>query len=65
MDELNEVLDTLDSASGKVYQALSKAVIKSINEGDKTALLQAIGMIAGRELSAEKLLIALRDEIKA
>lgn len=63
MDKLNTVLRSLDSANDKLYPALAEAVIKSVKRDDEKALLQAIGAITGRGLSADRLLIAIRDQV--
>ena len=63
MDNLNTVLSSIDKANDKLYPALAESLIKAVRTDDDSALLQSIGAITGRGLSADKLLIAIREQI--
>jgi hypothetical protein len=63
MKKLTQVLNSFDNASNDLYPALASVVVEAVKGDDNSALLQAIGCVAGRNLSVEKLLIAVRDQL--
>lgn len=65
MNELDDILNSLDTANKELYPALAKVVITTISQGDREMLLQTIGSISGRGLMVEQLLVAIRNELSS
>ena len=65
IDNVNDLVDSLNTTSEALYPALAKAVIESINAKESNSIIQAIGIISGRGLLADKLLFAVANEIKS
>ncbi|USD58600.1 hypothetical protein [Vibrio sp. SCSIO 43155] len=65
MTKLYKALNTMQQAREAVSVELAKELIKSIESNNSKMLLRAIGSINGETLSAQQLLISVRDQLES
>ncbi|EMY6611125.1 hypothetical protein [Vibrio harveyi] len=65
MTKLYKALNTMQQAREAVSVELAKELIKSIESNNSKMLLRAIGSINGESLSAQQLLISVRDQLES
>ena len=65
LEKLSGVVDQANKAKKQIAPTAAKAVIEAVRKDEATGdLLQLIGILAGQGLSADELLIAIRDELR-
>lgn len=64
LEKLSGIVDRANKAKKEIAPTAAKAVIEAVRKDDATGdLLQLIGILAGQGLSADELLIAIRNEL--
>lgn len=65
LEKLSNITDRLSEAQQQVAPVAAKTIVQAVkNETVSNDLLQLVGIIAGRGLKAEDLVIAIRNELE-
>ena len=66
LNQVNQSVNQLKEARKQIPPAAARAVIDSVRSSEpNNDLLTLVGIIAGQNIQAEELLIAIRNEIKS
>lgn len=63
VDQLSETIENIDQLSRKMEVQLASVIAKAIKANDADKLLQVIGMISGRSLSAVSILRPIHEHL--
>ena len=61
LDRFDEFDDVIKSSTNSQSLILAKVVIQAVQSGNHSELLQAIGAISGSSITAQQLLMGIRD----
>lgn len=64
MKKLDQLIQKSRELDSQIAPALAEVVVDAIKKNSEKDLLIAIGTIAGESISAEHLLIAIREHLK-